>query len=100
MTLLDLIRDDSFDPIYRAPHGGKSALADVKPWKHKNRLSIPKSKLRQSMACQCCHGSPYTPLDASGRRVCGYCRGLVMIVRARWGKFKTAGRDSERNGAA
>jgi hypothetical protein len=85
MTRFSLANDPTFEAYYRAPHGGKSALADVKPWKHKQKLRWGGMRLRikQATLCQCCGGSPYTPTDAAGYRVCGYCRGQVIEMRAK-----------------
>jgi hypothetical protein len=86
LTILDLVRDPNFDPEYRVPlidGKGHGARADVKPWLQTAKRRSQRPQLRLATACHVCGGAPYTPTDDAGRRVCGYCRGLVRMLRTR-----------------
>jgi hypothetical protein len=83
VTILDLALDPTFDPVFVGPRVTNPMQKDVKPWRG---YSVRKSRnmrerLRQAMRCCVCGGAPYTLPDASGRRVCPYCRADVIELR-------------------
>jgi hypothetical protein len=86
-TLYALVCDPLFVPIYVPPDSGSANpnTRDKKPWSGIKFRTFRKTRPlhRQRTLCQCCGGSPYTPIDAAGYRVCGYCRGDVIDMRAK-----------------